>query len=424
MIIFGKIWYFFVLISVRIGLEFFYKKITTTGKENLPKGVPIIFAANHENTFMDALLIATFNFRLCNFLVRADVFKNSISSWFFSTLNMLPVYRIRDGFSSLKNNGEAFEACYAAFAKSEALILFPEANHDIRRIPRKLTKGISRIALGAMNAENAPEKLYIVPLGLSYSAHEKFRSTAQINFGQPILVEKHPVENKYLSDLRYEVEEGLSKVHIGLPLEKYELLDNLIFGIEGRINLADYKQINQDGAALNKCILEGKEVDELKKQSEVFGQLILKFKSNLTNGKGLTVEMLLSILMLPIFIYGAVFNSPILLLIYAIDKRVIKNRIFKGSVNYITGLYLFPILWNYEYGFIVEVYGVSIDTYLYLLSLPISLYAFQVIKDFYSKLIGKFRFVFDKKSAKDFIESQAYLRAFKSRCLSIYSTEI
>lgn len=418
MIIIKNLWYFFVVTCVRIGLVFFFKKIAITGQENLSKNVPIIFAANHGNSFIDAFLISVFNLRICNSLVRAGIFKNKIAKWFFSSINMLPVHRIRDGFSNLKNNERAFELCYNAIAKGQAIIIFPEGNHDIRRVSRKLTKGISRIALGAVNAENVLKKLYVVPLGLDYTAHEKFRSNVQMNFGEPILIEKHPVENKYLNDLKYKIEEGLSKMHIGLPLENYDLLDNLVFGIEGEINLSNYKQFNKEGNILNECIKKENKIEELNKQSEIFRQGISRFKSNITNGKGLILECLLSILMLPIFLYGTICNSLILILIYAIDKRVIKNKIFIASINFISGLVLFPVFWNYEYGFIVEMYGVNIGTYLFLFSLPISLYAFQVIKDYYSKVIGKFKFVFGKKSAKDFIESQVYLKAFKSKCLN------
>ena len=122
--------------------------------------------------------------------------------------------------------------------------------------------------------------------------------------------------------------------------------------------------------------------------------------------------------MLPVYLYGAISNSLILMLIYLLDTKVIKDRIFIGSINYITGLFLFPVLWNYEYKFFVNMYGEGLYGYLFLISLPISLYAFQIIKDFYIKTIGKYRFVTEKESAKEFVESQAYLRAYKVKCLS------
>ena len=42
---------------VKTGLLFFYKNIKVVGKENLPKGKPILITPNHQNALIDALLI-------------------------------------------------------------------------------------------------------------------------------------------------------------------------------------------------------------------------------------------------------------------------------------------------------------------------------------------------------------------------------
>ncbi len=416
-IILRKLWFFFILSLVRLGLYFFYQKISVTGKENIPKGKPIIFAANHENTFIDAFLIVTRNFILTNFLVRADVFRFRLARWFFSTLNMLPVYRIRDGFSSLRSNNVIFDACYEAFAKGESLIMFPEADHDIRRIPRKLTKGISRVALGAMNDKNGPKELYIIPVGLIYTAHGKFRSSVQINFGAPISIKKEPLENKYLGAIRNEVQEGLEKMHIGLPLENYDLLDNLIFGIEGDMNTADYAHINEQGKRLNEYILQEKNIDILRKRSKKFTELKAKFGIKALQNKTLFLSIIWSMLLFPIYMTGIIANGIVLFMIYLTDKVLIKNKIFVGSINFTMGLFLFPTLWYFQCTYLKEIFSDNSIMYLCLLLMPVSLVAFQIIQDYYSYVKGMIRFYFDKKSAAEFEESRIYLKAFKERCL-------
>ena len=42
---------------VWIAIHVYFRRIKVTGKENIPKDKPIIFAPNHQYAFMDALLI-------------------------------------------------------------------------------------------------------------------------------------------------------------------------------------------------------------------------------------------------------------------------------------------------------------------------------------------------------------------------------
>ena len=52
------LWYnFWRYMVVKTGLLLFYKKIKVVGKENFPKGKPILIAPNHQNALIDALLI-------------------------------------------------------------------------------------------------------------------------------------------------------------------------------------------------------------------------------------------------------------------------------------------------------------------------------------------------------------------------------
>ncbi|MGI9542947.1 MAG: 1-acyl-sn-glycerol-3-phosphate acyltransferase, partial [Cyclobacteriaceae bacterium] len=119
-------WYFFVRACVWLGLRFYFKKLVIKGIENIPTKGPIVFTANHQNAFLDALILATTTMRFTHYLVRADVFKSAWARWLLSTLNMMPVYRIRDGRSALDLNAEIFEKCNTILSKGEALLIFPE----------------------------------------------------------------------------------------------------------------------------------------------------------------------------------------------------------------------------------------------------------------------------------------------------------
>ena len=106
------LWYnFWRYIVVKTGLLLFYKNIKIIGKENLPKGKPILITPNHQNALIDALLIESYVPGTIFALTRSDAFSTKFISWFLRSLNMLPVYRVRDGLSSVTKNNAIFELC-------------------------------------------------------------------------------------------------------------------------------------------------------------------------------------------------------------------------------------------------------------------------------------------------------------------------
>jgi len=163
-----RIWYHIVKVYIRTGLFFFFKKIKIVGTENIPKKGAILFVSNHKNALVDPLLIATSTTRNIHFLTRASAFKLRLVKWILSTVNMLPIYRLRDGKKTLAKNNEIFSKCYNILNKKRSLLIFPEGTHDIRRWVRPLSKGFTRITFGAL--EQYPNlDLTIIPVGLNYS---------------------------------------------------------------------------------------------------------------------------------------------------------------------------------------------------------------------------------------------------------------
>lgn len=85
-----------------------YFKTTVIGQDKVPFDKSLIFAANHQNSLIDALAILTS--RRCQpvFLARADVFKTPTLKKILTFLKILPVYRIRDGYQNLTLNDDIF----------------------------------------------------------------------------------------------------------------------------------------------------------------------------------------------------------------------------------------------------------------------------------------------------------------------------
>ena len=175
-----SLWYWLTRWYVRLGVGVYFRTIRTAGLENVPETGPVMFTVNHQNAFLDALLVATSNNRHTHFLARADVFRFALLQSFFNSLNMMPVYRIRDGRDSLHQNHGIFEKCRKILQHNHALMLFPEANHHQRRLLLPLSKGFTRIALGL------DRPITIIPVGLNYTHYRRFGASVSINYGKPI----------------------------------------------------------------------------------------------------------------------------------------------------------------------------------------------------------------------------------------------
>jgi 1-acyl-sn-glycerol-3-phosphate acyltransferase len=195
-----------------VALHFYFNKLKVYGRENLQGNGPFLFAANHQNAFMDGVLIVITNPFPVHFLIRADIFKKAWAVPLLKFCKLLPVYRIRDGFSSLSKNQEQFDECVRLFRKKESILIFPEGNHSATRKLRTLSKGFTRIAFEAQRQR--PEmNLQIVPVGINYSHHQAFNSRVSIYFGKPI-----PVSEYYKEPLPQQA--NLLKDHVAGEIAK------------------------------------------------------------------------------------------------------------------------------------------------------------------------------------------------------------
>ena len=177
---------------------------------------------NHPNGLLDPLVVAVNNPRVLHFLVRAAVFKKPTVKTFLATLNLMPIYRIRDGVQELGKNQEIFENCFSILKNQGALMIFPEGSHDRRRTVRPLSKGFSRIVFGAI--EKHPEiPIHIVPVGLTYQNSSVFPAHITVIYGKPILAnsyvdsEQQAAKTKELKEL---ISEQLKALSVHIPADE------------------------------------------------------------------------------------------------------------------------------------------------------------------------------------------------------------
>src|SRR5665647_3187100 len=158
----------------------FYRKVIVLGRENINPDHHLIYAPNHQNALMDALAVLFTNNGQLIFLARADIFKRKIIAAILYFLKILPVYRMRDGYSSLKGNDEIFIKTIDVLKNKNGLVILPEGDHVGFRRLRQLKKGICRVAFQSDEATGFTLKIKIIPVGLDFSNYSRFRQVLTV----------------------------------------------------------------------------------------------------------------------------------------------------------------------------------------------------------------------------------------------------
>ncbi|MDC6355276.1 MULTISPECIES: lysophospholipid acyltransferase family protein [unclassified Robiginitalea] len=171
---------------IRAGFFCYYREVRMIGMERVPRDRPVVFLPNHHNALLDPLLIAAYiRGRRPYFLTRSDVFQGGLLEWFFDMLRMIPIYRLRDGRDTLHRNEEIFERCADLLAANGDLLLFPEANHNLKRQVRPLSKGFTRIVLHTLK-KYPDTDLHLVPVGFNYHRAAGFPDRVACYFGEAL----------------------------------------------------------------------------------------------------------------------------------------------------------------------------------------------------------------------------------------------
>lgn len=320
---------------IRVCLYLYHGKIETSGLSNVPKDKPVVFLPNHQNALIDVLLIAVDCNRKPYFLTRSDVFRNKTLNMIFDFFGMIPIYRIRDGRESLKNNQAVFDQCAELLKKKEALVLFPEGNHNLKRRIRPLSKGFTRILFNTLE-QHRDLDVRLVPVGLNYKNAECFPDSVAIHYGNKIAVQ----------DL-YEVEDLKSTTERIKEAVSSEL-KTLTTHIEDEER---YTEIVQYLDALNVNYLNPKDVNDAIKNMG-----IQDIKT-----RGISKKKMVSRLLKGVFI---VLNFPVILLWRAVFKSKVWETEFMGTLRFAYSLIIYPIFyvllfiaiasfWNIPMGLII-----------------------------------------------------------------------
>jgi len=184
----NTLFYILLRFYTRICFRCFYRNIHYTGWEHIPKNGPVIFAPNHQNALMDALAVLLWQKKPVVFLARADIFKKKFIGKLLRLIKIMPVYRMKDGYSKLTKNERQFKEAACVLINNGYLCLMPEGGQDGHRRLRLLVKGLFRIAFEAQLAVEKSRDVQIVPVGIDYSRYEHAGSDLVVHFGETMLV--------------------------------------------------------------------------------------------------------------------------------------------------------------------------------------------------------------------------------------------
>jgi 1-acyl-sn-glycerol-3-phosphate acyltransferase len=177
----------------KIALLIWCKYLRINNTDILKSDGPLLIAANHPNSFLDAILLSSIFKQPIYSLARGDAFKNNFIAKILRALKMFPVYRVSEGVENLEENYSTFKDCIDIFKKNGIVLIFSEGKCINEWHLRPLKKGTARLAITAWE-QNIP--LQIIPLGINYHSFSDFGKIIHLNFGETITKENIGIKNE------------------------------------------------------------------------------------------------------------------------------------------------------------------------------------------------------------------------------------
>lgn len=363
--------YWFLRYYVDFSLKLSYRKIIYVGKENIPQDGAIIYAPNHTNALMDALILLALDRKPKVFVARADIFKNPTLAKIFTFLKIMPIMRQRDGYNEVKKNQEIIQKSIDVLNDRIPFCIFPEGTHNTKHSLLPLSKGIFKIAFQAH--EIMPDMpLYIVPTGLTYGDFFRFRSTVRVEIGKPIkindFIEEHSEcsgqeQINLMKDLlskrirssilyipeneEYEATYEICKITQAFEetqllktktIKRRQTLDLQLIANNNTIKkLSDLKTIAPE--KIKKLLSLGEQAKTLRREKNISIESI----TNRHSVSARIINTLIFLLTLPYTVSVSILSLPMVLICKFIFT-LLKDPAFKNSIRFLIYLLLWPIL--------------------------------------------------------------------------------
>jgi 1-acyl-sn-glycerol-3-phosphate acyltransferase len=383
---------------VSIALKVNFRKMVFMGRrENVSKERAVIFAPNHRNALLDALLVvyATYPLKQVVFLARADIFRQKVIAWMLRGMRIMPVFRMHDGKDNLNRNSEIFNNATRILKNNNPIAIFPEARHNPKQSLLTLQKAVPRIVLPTEASSDFRLRSQIVPVSIYYRDISGFLSDVYITFGRPIEVSKYrdiynenPVQA--INQLRQEMETSLQSMVVNIQNDAF--YDEYLHAIDWNADrIAGDEYSDRKDGFLQASLQIVKRLDVLFENNRpLFDTKIAGFREaigilkehHLTTKDRINKPSSLAILFTrfaallltaPLALFGFL-NGIFPMLIKRKLLGLFEDKQFVASVRYASGLIfvpLFDLIQSLAVGFITHAWWLALA---YFIAMPLTFY--------------------------------------------------
>ena len=311
---------------MRLYTYIYFRKIYVKGWDQIDKKQGYFLAINHQNAFLDAIVISVVQPRPVYFLTRGDFFKSKLSNKLFRGLKMIPIFRQQDGFKDIRKNDQTFAECQQKIREGGLIAIFPEGSHDHKMHLRPLKKGLPRMIAQMYFDETEQTDVQIIPVGIQFYKHTSSRSDLHISFGEPMstlpIWNEKTSDNHFYTKVNKQLHEAMRELIFHVPLENYDALTS---------------QWSKNKSQAKKLAIR---YEEDKLQIEGNGEKPLSDAQK--------SQFLIFYLKIPLAYYGlsqsflALFGFRLLL------QKVVNDQDYYGSLKFVLGILYFPLVFSLQ----------------------------------------------------------------------------
>ena len=378
---------------LRAALWVFFRHIEVRGRDNVPTGVSLIYAANHPNVMMDPLIIGLVApGQVPHFLGKGTLFNYSLFAWFLRRLGVIAVARARDEGSRMSANRDMLRAAYEVLRQGEALAIFPEGISHAQMRVHELEPGVARIALKAQSERQDDVGIHIVPIGLTYSDPGVFRSDVDVHCGEAIAVSpfvKTSREERRASELELTtlIHERLASLtpHVedaGLEATVRDL--SAIYADEVMVQLPEAEELSRKLRADQEIIRAVEHFSQA--EPELVRSIARKLRAHHRKVRRIglgrdslssaimthqSLRLLLALLLSPLALYGFIHNAVPYYTPRLLARPYRETPEMIATVKMATGAGLF-LLWYLLLAGTAAAFGGAAHAAMYAVSLPLS----------------------------------------------------
>lgn len=175
-----------------LAMRAFFRRTVVRGAESIPDHGPLILAANHPSSIVDAFAIGLATRRKVHFLARSTLFDVRWRAHLLSRLGVVPIYRRLDAVERMQHNAESFARCYDLLDAGAVIGIFPEGVSHVDPQVKEMRTGAMRIGLEAEARRGFALGVRVVPIGLNFARRDVAqRGELTLRVGPPLVLARH-----------------------------------------------------------------------------------------------------------------------------------------------------------------------------------------------------------------------------------------